>query len=368
MLWLVDIDSAVADKTLGEDAGAELKRRARQSMINYAVNLALFAGVLMVLGGAAAWLEDRRALAALGFGIAVLGAAALVGGGPQIRLVANAAAIIGVTLALGASAQLLLDAFGRPLVLGMLIGAPCVIVGSALRRAAPDKLLVLGGWIFLLGVAIHIAGILMTPAEPDFGWLVFSYIATLLIGCGFLLDVRFVTALSIVPLATALSSRALYQHATYGVAIYEPTLTILQMTVVAALAFLVSAHYPERVARHARILGHLAIIWINMAFWIGSLWGDDVGSHLWHPHKPFLVIGDGVFSVVWAAVILALGAWGAMTSRRAVLNIAVTFGAIHFYTQYFEHLQATPAAFVFAGVIAILGGWALWTYNRRIAP
>jgi hypothetical protein len=103
MFWLVEIDNAVADGTLSKEAGAELKRRGRQSMVDYAINVALFAGVLMVLGGTAAWLQDRLALAAVGSVLALLGAAALVVGGARTRLVANATAIIGTTLAFGAS-------------------------------------------------------------------------------------------------------------------------------------------------------------------------------------------------------------------------------------------------------------------------
>ena len=47
--------------------------------------------------------------------------------------------------------------------------------------------------------------------------------------------------------------------------------------------------------------------------------------------------------------------------------LAVTFGAIHFCTQYFEQLDATPEAFVVAGVIAILAAWGFWAFNRGLA-
>jgi hypothetical protein len=130
-----------------------------------------------------------------------------------------------------------------------------------------------------------------------------------------------------------------------------------------------------------------------MAFWIGSLWGDVVGFYLWGPRWEEVTAGIGesgseydawrtavdafeaqalaipadAFAAVWALGILAVGAWGAVTGRRAVFNIAVTFGAIHFYTQYFERLETTPEAITMAGVIAILAAWALWALNRRLA-
>lgn len=391
MRWLVDIDTAVSDGTLTIDAGRELKRRARDAMVGYAINLALFAGVLMVIGGAAAWLEDRRALAALGAALAAVGTLALVRGGPQVRLVADATAMIGATLAIVAFADLLFEGRAERAGVGAALGLPAVVLGWTMRRLAPTALSVLGGWILLLGAGVHVAGILLTESELGLEWLALHYAGAVAIACGVILDVRLVTAAAIVPLAASLSSRTFYAHATYGVAIYEVTLTILQMSLFAALALAASLRFRERIARHARTLGRLALIWVNMAFWIGSLWGDVVGFYLWGPRWDAVTVGDfqskfdawraavdafeahalvipaDAFAALWALGILAVGAWGAFTARRAVLNIAVTFGAIHFYTQYFERLEATPEAVIAAGVIAILAAWALWAFNRRLA-
>jgi len=394
MKWLVDIDTAVTDGILSIDTGGELKRRAREAMVGYAINLALFAGVLMVIGGAVAWLEDRRALAALGGVLAALGTIVLLRGGSRVQLVANATAIIGATLAIGAAADLLFEGQTNRIGVTTALGLPAIASGWAMRRFAPASLSVLAGWILLLGAGVHVAGILLTESELGLEWLALHYAGIVIIACGVLLDVRFVTAIAIVPLAASLSSRTFYSHATYSVAIYEVTLTILQMSLIALLALAASLHFKERIARHARMLGQLALIWINMAFWIGSLWGDVVGFHLWGPRwdevtaglgnalskkaeawraavnafeAQALVIPADAFAAVWALGILAIGAWGALTARRAVLNIAVTFGAIHFYTQYFERLNATPEAIIIAGIVAILAAWALWAFNRRLA-
>ncbi|MEX2648035.1 MAG: hypothetical protein WD673_03375 [Alphaproteobacteria bacterium] len=394
MRWLVDIDSAVADGTLTPEAGIELKRRARAAMVGYAINLALFAGVVMVIAGAAAWLKDRQALAALGVALAAVGTFTLIRGGPRVRLVANAAAIIGATLAMGALVDLLFEGRTERVGVGVALGLPAIAIGWTMRRSAPTTLSVLGGWIMLLGAGVHVAGILTTESRLGLEWVALLYAGTVAIACGVILDVRFVTATAMVPLAAALSSRTFYGHATYGVAIYESSLTIVQMSLIALVALAVSRGFSERFARHARTLGQLSLIWINMAFWVGSLWGDVVGFHLWGPRwdavtagiydwgvriaaweaasKAFkadaIVISADVFAALWALGILAVGAWGASTARRAVLNIAVTFGAIHFYTQYFERLHVTPAAIVVAGVIAIIAAWLLWAVNRRLAP
>ena len=393
MRWLVDIDAAISDGTITSVAGTELKRRAREAMVSYAINLALFAGVIMVIGGAAVWLDDRRALAALGIGLTVVGLLALARGGPRVRLVANATTIIGVTLAVGSGASLIFEGRQDRILVGSALGLPVAVFGWGLRRFSSATLSVVGGWIFLLGAAVHVLGVLTTESELRLEWLALHYAGFAAIACGTLLDVRFVTAAAIVPLAAALSSQTFYGHAVYGVAVYEVTLTVLQMTLIAAIALAISLRTRERIARHARILGQLALIWINMAFWIGSLWGDVVGFHLWGPRWDEVTAGivdlsskseawrtavrafetetitlpADAFAAVWALGILVVGAWAALTARRAVLNISVTFAAIHFYTQYFERLEATPQVFVAAGVIAILAAWAMWAINRQLA-
>lgn len=393
MQWLVNIDRAVADGTISADAGAKLKRLAREAMVDYAINLALFAGIVMVIGGTVAWFGDPWTLTGLGVAIAGVGAIVLVQGGPRLRLVANATAIIGITLAIGALADLLFEGRTDRLLPSAALGLPAVALGWLMRRLAPTGLSILGGWILLLGAGVHVVGVLTTESELGLEWLALHYAGVVAIICGITLDVRFVTAISIVPLAASLSSRTFYGHASYGVAVYEVTLTILQMSLFAILALIASLHFKEHIARHARILGQLVLIWINVAFWIGSLWGDVVGSHLWFPRREAvtagldsiplqseawraaveafeaqaLVIPADIFAAVWAIGILAVGAWGAWTARRAVLNISVTFGAIHFYTQYFERLEATPGTFILAGIIAILAAWALWMFNRWLA-
>jgi iron complex transport system permease protein len=41
------------------------------------------------------------------------------------------------------------------------------------------------------------------------------------------------------------------------------------------------------------------------------------------------------------------------------------FGAIHFYTQWFEKLGATPLSVLVGGVVLLLAALALRRFNRR---
>lgn len=393
MPWLVDLDAAVADRLLDPSSAAELKRRAREEIVETAVNIALFLGVVMVIGGAVEWLKDRLALAFLGFALTVAGAVLLLRLGPRTKLVANATAAIGAALTMWALGDMLFEGQKQRVIPGLLLGAPAAALGFAIYRFAPRKLAVLGGWLLLLGAAAQVFGLLTTESQLRLAWLVLHYVGALTIACGVFLNLRFVTGVALVPLAAALSSETFYGHAAYGLAIYESTLTLLQMSAIALFALAASRSLAERFARHARLIGQLAFIWINMAFWIGSLWGDVLGQHLWGPRwddfkhpapapidwiydyegfqkaseafkEHALTISADVYTAAWAVVILAMGAWGAIAARRAVLNIALVFGAIHFYTQFFERFAREPLDFLITGVIAILAAWGLWHLNR----
>ena len=134
---------------------------------------------------------------------------------------------------------------------------------------------------------------------------------------------------------------------------------------------------------YARLFALMALLWVNFGFWVGSLWGDypleawmvlDVmsppyGPEAWDALRAWkakaVFISRDVFSIVWALALAGVGAWGAMHSRRGAVNMAATFGGIHFYTQWFERLRATPEMVIAAGVIAVAIAFALWRYNQQ---
>ena len=162
MRWLVDLDTAVKDGTLTADRARELKLRASEAIVSYAINLALFAGVVMVIGGTVVWIKDHTARAVIGSALASIGALALVRGGSDLKIVANATAIIGAALAVGALTALLFEGRTDRLAIGTMLGLPIAILGWSIRRFSPGELSVLGGWILFLGAAVHLVGVLTT--------------------------------------------------------------------------------------------------------------------------------------------------------------------------------------------------------------
>jgi hypothetical protein len=66
-------------------------------------------------------------------------------------------------------------------------------------------------------------------------------------------------------------------------------------------------------------------------------------------------------------LLLGVGVWGIYVNRRWVVNAAAVFGAIHFYTQWFEYLGPNPFAVLGAGILLVGFGLLLRWINGRIS-
>ena len=103
-------------------------------------------------------------------------------------------------------------------------------------------------------------------------------------------------------------------------------------------------------ARLAIVFGRTCLFIVNFGFWIGSLWGDPLRTAKQRASGWEAVVPDWFFAIAWALALIAAGVWGVRENRRAVVNIAAVFGAIHFYTQYFARLGASPGSVLAAGL------------------
>ena len=141
------------------------------------------------------------------------------------------------------------------------------------------------------------------------------------------------------------------------------------------------------VARHAGILSIMAAVVGSLAFLVGTLWGDYVGISFFRDSAPvygdyedyaayqrarelyesgFFHIGEHLYSVIFALVLLA-GSWFAASSnRRGLFNAAVTFLGIHAYTQMFESFSDEPMVYALGGLAAIPLAWGLWRLNTKM--
>jgi len=345
MKLLVDIAKLEADGTVTAQQAALIRRAAAADTGTLAINVIATIGAFAVVAGLLALRPTSIQVAVIGLGLTLIGA--------------------------------LIRKF-RQTQLGFL-GSSLIVIGAVLLAA--------GLILKCSGVAPRASSFLFTcPATPKwYGHMaIFLVAAAWLMAVGALAQNGLLVVLSAFALAGALGSSTGYWHASYGLLVRESTVTIVVFGLLGALASYLSMRVlQEPYARLARLFALIALLWVNFGFWVGSLWGDhpleswmapDVFSRVynreaWDALRAWkataLFISRDVFAVVWALALAGVGAWGAMHGRRGAVNMAATFGGIHFYTQWFERLRATPEMVIAAGVIAVAIAFALWRFNQR---
>lgn len=279
--------------------------------------------------------------------------------------------------------------------LNILVGFAVVAIAAGAVALAPAPLTAIGFGLALFAAGFAIAlnrvqhwmllgQIFLVIGALMFGGGAIAYrgdlLATMLIITGvfglaaIIARSSLLMALAVLAASACLGARTGYSHASYSLAIYEPTLTVAVFSMVALIAYQASQRLPAEYARLAITAARTSLLLINFGFWIGSLWGDplmlmrslaaeDVSSTLMT--KP--VIPSLVFSVLWAAALLGAGLWAVRANRRWLVNLVAVFSGIHFYTQWFEKLGATPFSVLLGGLVMLASAIALWMFNRRVA-
>jgi iron complex transport system permease protein len=184
---------------------------------------------------------------------------------------------------------------------------------------------------------------------------------------------------AVLALASCIGARTGYWHATYALSITEPSLTAVLFSLLALATYQLSKRLPSDYERLALMAARTSVFLVNLGFWIGSLWGDrlnrirSLGDLLLPPDRDAAAIElpPWLFSAGWALALIATGIWATQAGRRWVVNVVAVFGAIHFYTQWFDKLGPTPMSFLLGGLLMLGFALALWTFNRRseaVAP
>lgn len=388
MPHVVDLPKMLQDEWLTAAQADEIARRSRETMVALAVNAVLCAGILAATLGLIFWLADAAAVALAGALFLALGAAVLAKAGALYRMLGNAAAIIGAGMLIGGAGIELLDnwrAFAEP---AMILGGLLVtgLAWLALARG-PEPARFASGAVLLMGAALHLFGVALAAdgASGLVPVLVNGYTALVIAGAGALVNVRAVTALAIVPFAQMLDTGTAYFHAAYVFYSPEPTLTILQMGALIAACLWLATRLDDRFGRHAGILAIMAAVVGNLAFLVGSLWGDTVGASFftfagdptlgWEEQSAaraafeaqLFHISEHVFAVAWALLLAGAAFWAAHANRRGLFNAAMTFAGIHAYTQVFETLGDEPLVWALGGLAAVPLAWGMWRLNQHLA-
>jgi hypothetical protein len=258
----------------------------------------------------------------------------------------------GVVAVSGATLALLPNGF-TALVLGLIIwaaGYPLVVRHHrrwlvAAHICVTVGALMFGGGVIALGNASTAAFILVAAAFSAAGVLAHS---------GLLI------VLAVLALSAAVGARTGYFHASYFLGIDQPLMTIGLFTVLSVATYQWSRRLPARFERLAIIASRTGVFLVNFGFWVGSLWGER------QPDGAVL-IADWVFAIAWALALALTGIWGWRRNRRWVVNVVAVFGAIHFYTQWFERLGASAGSVLAAGLLALGFALGLRALNARLA-
>ena len=255
---------------------------------------------------------------------------------------------------------------------GAVLGVALVVIGLGISFLAVEQWGLLGTATTIIG-ALLLAGGVIGFVEADFAGLAFS--ALLFLALAVAIRSNFLMGLVPLTLAGALGSTTGYMHAVYMLTVTEPSITIVFFGLLAGVAYLISQYVAQAYEQLAITFARVSLILVNFGFWIGSLWGDypgqtwaqDEGYRLWSDREAWraahLHIPETAFIVGWAIVIIAVGVWAAHTNRRWVVTTAAVFGAIEFYTQWFERLGAQPWAIIVAGLTIVGFAIVLWRYN-----
>ncbi|MCA8899774.1 MAG: hypothetical protein KDA53_00835 [Hyphomonas sp.] len=276
-------------------------------------------------------------------------------------LFVNLALIMGA-LAVAAGTIALVPNAGTGLVLAL------VAIGAAegLRRLAP------GASLKVLSAGLALMGVLGLA-----GWVGFEYrdvdeatmpalLITLILGAGAAwFRSGFLAAMSVLALGAVFGTGTGYWHACYGLFVEEPLVTIGVFGALAGALYMVREHAAEAWAGLAGIAARTGFFLMNFGFWVGSLWGDDLGpryryteAQSWEDWRAATThIPDTLFSIVWPIMLIGVMV---KAKRGGFLSVTATvFLAIHAYTQYFEVFGAEPETLLLGGVgligLAVLG-------------
>ena len=255
--------------------------------------------------------------------------------------------------------------------------ATAIVIGGLLMGFGLVLLLQQPAWGLLANICILLAALMfgggiLVLAKGSLGALL--GVVALLLVCGVVARSGLLVGLAMTGIAAAVGSGTNYWHASYELSVEQPTLTILVFAGLSLLAFVASKRLPPDYERLAIIAARVGVFYVNFGFWIGSLFGDPLTWLRATPVggdasvEPQAFMPSNAFAIAWAVALIAAGVWAARENRRWVVNVVTVFGAIHFYTQWFEHLSATPLSILIAGLATLGLAVGLFMWNQHATP
>ena len=242
-------------------------------------------------------------------------------------------------IAVSGAALALIPAPSTAVVIGL-----CVLIfGLLILRSGSEQWKVLANICVLVGALLTGGGI-VTTAKGSLASIL--SVAALFAVASLFAKSSLLAVLATLMLSASLGASTGYFHASYFLVIREPTLTVIIFSLLAIGTYQLSKKLSPDYERIAIASARTSVFLVNFGFWVGSLWGE-------HSDTREVVISTTLFAVLWALALLATAIWSWKQNRRWVLNTVATFAGIHFYTQWFENLGATPGTVLIAGLLAL---------------
>ncbi len=216
-------------------------------------------------------------------------------------------------------------------------------VGVLVKIRASDQWTVLSTTCLMSGLLMGSVAIVWLE-EHWFQDITYRSIAvvTIILGCSsYFVKSSLLATLAVLNLSTLLGSGVGYEFASYFIWLEYPSLTIVAFSILAICFYLLSKKVGADDEKLLITGSRVSVLLVNLGFWIGSLGGD-----VWLESEYF-------FSITWAVAIFGTAFWAWKANRVWLINVLGIFGAIHFYTQWFETLGAQPLSLFLGGVIAV---------------
>lgn len=249
-------------------------------------------------------------------------------------------------IAVSGAALALLPTFIAAIGLGALLTS----IGVTLTAARYEQWAVLANICSLVGALLFGGGIIGLNEGDVASFLLIAATFTMV---GVYARSSLLIVLAVLALSSCVGARTGYFHATYFLGLEEPTVTVVLFSVFSIAIYQLSKYLRAEYERLAINAARTGVFLVNFGFWIGSLFGDRTG-HGYDRFRPGAIfLSDTTFAILWAIALMVAGIWAWQANRRWVVNVVAIFGAIHFYTQWFERLGATAGTVLQAGLIAL---------------
>jgi len=236
----------------------------------------------------------------------------------------------------------------------IVIGLFTIAGGLVLLRNGPEQWNVLANICILIG-ALMTGGGIMVAAKGSLGSIL--SVAAIFAVASIFARSALLAVLATLMLSASIGARTGYFHASYFLIIQEPIITVTLFSLLSIVLYQLSKILSSEYERIAIASSRTGVFLVNFGFWVGSLWGDRSETRE-------VIISDTTFALLWAVALLATAIWAWMRNRRWVLNTVSIFGGIHFYTQWFENLGASPGTVLVAGLLAL--GFAVGLRNINL--